>query len=595
MREIKLKQIVKKNKVLLILMAIFLIYLIPCFFLSLPCFTDGLNTLSLDFYLEGYDWSAYLKADGYYYKYGSAIIYYPIFLIIKNPTILYKALLIVNALMTLSIPYLCYKICNKHLSLTVDMSIGISSVIGLLPFITLNNKQTWAEPLLMALTWVILYLLLELSQNIIHKRKDAIKDILGVGFFSTYAYMAHSRGIVILIAAFITTIVVLILNKALKIKYVILFIFLISTLFIIDLKTNGYIRNAFFPQGNLNVNSDISNVLSLDKIKAICTVDGLKTVIRIIAGWCYNIFTSSLGLTALGLLMIANQLYDFIRNKGNKNVSLLIICIFGMLFFVGAFVTGMLFFYDDIRYYYGDVALRRCDKLIYSRYIEPASMIISFLGLYMLAKKWKRYVGIIAWAGFLLVVTFFAFDISGRMDGVVSWTHTLITINGFCDLKNLGRSMVIIENYSVPLIIMGSVSLIVFGVIAFFRRKGFSKIIFVIYCLFFLAIYIRGITNVLIPMDQYYSERVSDVKETIEDLAVTDEAHKIIYLKDELLRCAFQYSFPDYYIVTDRDENKDSIDRMFVVSETPLEEDDLTEITCSGDQTTGMRVYLYEK
>ncbi len=436
---------------------------------------------------------------------------------------------------------------------------------------------------------------MELFQNVSQKKKY-FKDIIAIAFFSSYAYMSHSRGIVILIAAFITTLGILFLKKKLKLKSLFIFIAIIIFLFIIDIKTNGYIRQAIFPYGNANINSDVSSVINIEKLKNVLTLDGLKTVFRIIVGWCYNIFASSFGLAALGILMIIIQIIEGCRHKDKCSSPLVVISVFGALFFIGAFVTGALFFFDDIRYYYGEVSLRRCDKLIYGRYIEPASMILCFLGLYMLIKQWKAYKGIIAFIAVVLLLGVFAADIANRMNGVISWTHTSITVNGFCNLADYGRGMVTIENYSEPLIIMGIVSAITFGIIIFLRKRLSNKWIYTIYLFAFFLIYVRGITNVLIPMDNYYYGRVSEVKVALEDLGTINDEHKIIYLKDELLRCAFQYSFPDYYIVTDRDENKANIDKMFVVSETPLSDGQIIELSDFDDtRDKNLYIYWYEK
>ena len=84
---------IRKYKYEIFLYAAFvLISSIPCLFLTVPVFCDGLNTIAVPAYISGCDWNEYLYADGYYYKYGVTILYLPLFYLFRSPIVLYRAI-----------------------------------------------------------------------------------------------------------------------------------------------------------------------------------------------------------------------------------------------------------------------------------------------------------------------------------------------------------------------------------------------------------------------------------------------------------------------------------------------------------------------
>lgn len=563
---------IKKKKVIIAFLGILLlIYTVPCFFLNTPYFIDGVNTLSLDFFMQGYDWKNYLQADGYYYKYGLALIYLPIFFVIHNPSILYKTLLIVNGILSLSVPYFSLKICRKYFHMDMKISLAISGVIGILPFFVLNIKHTWAEVLLIILPWILLYLIMNIYDNIQTGNEKAFrKNIFLSSLFSAYAYMAHSRGIVILL----TTIIVIgyiIISEKKYLKEFIFFLLVILGLCYLDLKINGWIRENIFPIGEFSQNSSIGSVFNKEMIGIIFSINGLKTIIRIFCGWIYNISVSSFGLVILGLIEIIFTMFSILKKRKVENKQYFIVITFIELFFIGAFILGALFFLKDIMYYYAEVNLRRSDKLLYGRYIEPSAMMLSFLGIYVLLNKLNKYKRKISIILFGLVTLFFCYDIAERLNNVSTWTHNLVTINGFADLTEMGRGFVTVENYSAPLITIGVISLAIFSMLIIFRNKLKYNTICGIYIIIFLCIGFRGITNVLIPEDKYYMESTHPLSSLFEQIDGLPAEYKVIYLEDELIRCAYQFQFPDFYVVTQRDQNRYTIENMFIVSETSLD------------------------
>ncbi len=197
---------IRKYKYEIFLYAAFvLINSIPCLFLTVPVFSDGLNTIAVPAYISGCDWTKYLYADGYYYKYGVTILYLPLFYLFRSPIVLYRAMLLLNVLAAGVIPVIAYRISMDYLDIQKkENAFLIAGVTAFLPALTLNIKYTWAETVLLVSPWMLILLLLR-----IHEDKDAgkqVRDSILIACSSVFAYMAHQRGIVVVLATFLTVV-----------------------------------------------------------------------------------------------------------------------------------------------------------------------------------------------------------------------------------------------------------------------------------------------------------------------------------------------------------------------------------------------------
>ena len=549
------------SKVILIIALVsFVCYAIPCIFFTTPVFTDGLNTMAVDFFVKGYDWKEYLIADGYYYKYGTAIIYLPFFFLTDNPHILYVLLLIVNAAFSTIVPILAYIIAVKHFKIRNSKAILIAGVSGLLPWFTLNNKYTWAENTISIIPWIIILLILDLVDENCKAKK--FKLIL-IAIFSVFAYMSHERGIVVVIATFML-IIFMFIKKVIKIKELLIFSGVTILFLGFDYGISSLIKQFVFSANDIQFNTTKS-ILNSELLSEIFSYDGFKTCIRIVMGWTYNIFTSTYGLMCVAIVTSIVSLVSYFRLKKLDFKEVLVI-IFALLLFMGAFALGALFFFDNIFKYYNGEMISRCDKLIYGRYIESASMLLCFWGIYALIEKKavtkKIIISIcLIW---LTVLIFFILYISPRMENSTTWIHILMTLNIFCDLTPYGAGMVNIPNYSMYLIAMGIISYIIGMLCLIFNKRHGRIVCYILMCVYSIT-YIRSLYNVIYTMDRYAQEQTTALDEILDDVDLPKE-YKVIYIDDQLLRIAFQYKFPDYYIVTERDKNRYSIDNMFIVS-----------------------------
>ncbi len=115
----------KYNRII-VFAALLLGFLVLGLPLTVTYITDETGTMANAAFLAGMDWSVFIdKTGGYYYKYGQALFWYPIFALVKDSFLIYKLIMAENAVF-LSLEGVCvYQILRKHLK--VESEIGRAS------------------------------------------------------------------------------------------------------------------------------------------------------------------------------------------------------------------------------------------------------------------------------------------------------------------------------------------------------------------------------------------------------------------------------------------------------------------------------------
>lgn len=578
---------------LFIIALIIQIMVIP--FCNTTIFTDGINPLALGFIARGENWSQYLIADGYYYKYGQLLVYFPFIYLIGNNVILYKILLVINAVIVSLIPVCAFEILMKHLKCTsLKKGYFVALLVGIIPSITLNSKYTWAEPILMCIPWIIMLLLLKCMENV-NDKMCSIYSIL-IAALQVYAYMVHTRGIVILIATLICVFAIRVVLKCDKIRLVPYVVVTVGML-VLDRKISGIIKNILY-QGSEDLVGASASFVNGEFLKTLFSVDGLKVWFGEMLGWIYAEVISTFGLVSLGIIVSIVILLN-IKNRANMSKVELIIVFFSMLYFIGSLSLGTIFFFNDIYSLESIEMAKRGDKLVYARYIDGAGACISFIGLYyfiLKGKIWTKTRIFSSVAFFIVLHGFFVSTVIQRINSTISWLHISMTFNYFCNLKQCirGGMYSTIYFFGGGIAIFGFVSLCIYMISIIWRKK--EKLIFGIYFICFLAGYLWSSYNAIYRMDSYSMGVIEDYDELVKSIDGVKDL-KNIYLDDEILRCSFQYIFSDYYIVTKRDDNRYNIQNMFILSSKDaynkeLFEDDYYEILGLEENNSDYHMYI---
>ena len=573
-----------------------LIHVIVIPFYNVTLIPDEINPLALGFMFRGENWTQYLIADGYYYKYGQLLFYLPFIILIRNNYILYRALLLVNAIIVSFLPVCVYEILTQYLGCKkVEKSFQIAVIIGFIPAVLLNSKFIWAESLLLIIPWIIIILFLKLMDYDVSDSEKWIYSVL-IAVLQVYAYMVHTRGIVILIASFLCTMVIRFILKEKNIKFL-PYLGMTVILCLVDSLLGSIIRSYLY-NGNEDLIGGTASFINGEFIKNVMSLSGLRVLGEEIMGWLYVSVSSTFGMTALGLFISFVILVSVRKWRECSNQELIMV-LFGLLLFCGSMMIGVLFFFNDLFEYAGIEIARRGDKIIYVRYLDPANVYVSFIGLYyILVRKDANTKFCIFFSGlsFVLLQGFFVSKIADRINNTITQPQNHMTVNYFCDITQSvrGGAYSTIGRLSGGIAIFGMLAVIIYIILMMYHKK--KRVFFLINLACFLVCYFWNAYNVIYRQDSYQTSIIKEYENVIR--CVNDEEEfKNIYLDDEILRSSFQYIYSDYYVITRRDDHRFSIDEMFILSPVgtynkALYDNDYYEIVGSEDINEDYHLYI---
>lgn len=573
-----------------------LVHIIVIPFYNVPVIVDEVNPLALGFMIRGENWTQYLIANGYYYKYGQLLFYLPFVLLIKNNFMLYRVLLIVNALIVSFVPVCVYEILTKYLrSVNIKRSFQMALLVGFIPAVLLNSKFIWAESFLLIIPWLIMLLFFKVIERNISTFKMWIYSIL-IAMLQVYAFMVHTRGIVIFIATVLCTIFIRIILNEKNVKLTPYFIVTII-LYFVDLLLVKIFRNYLY-NGDRNLIGGTISFINNEFIKNIVSLTGIRVLGEGIIGWLFASVSSTLGLTCLGLIISITIILNTRKWREYSHQELIIV-LFGLLLFGGSLMMGILFFFNDLFVNAGIEIVRRGDKIIYTRYLDSANVCVSFIGLYyLLIKERPRIKSYIFYSGisFVFMHGFFVSKIADRINHTITWSQILMSVNYFCDLNQCirGGAYSTIGYLSGGIAFFGLFAIIIFIITMKYRKN--TKFFLTIYLVCFLAGYFWNAYNVIYRMDNYQASLITEYEDIIRCVN-NEEGLKIIYLDDEISRCSFQYIFSDYQIVAQRDKDSVAIKDMFIISPKGIYNQDLYnkdyfEIVDSGGVNEDYHLYI---
>ncbi len=558
-----MQDIVKDKKIQaqhLIYIVSFLLSAIPALFLTAPFVEDSLGTMAAAAYLAGSDFSEFLIEKGFYYKYGQSLFYLPVFVLIHNPALRYKALLIINSAVMSFIPLIIYKISISHLRIQKSDAICISLISGCMPSALLYAKLTWAEPMLFLIPWIIIYITLNLydtdenikslyrklnNDNKSHKnlhlyRPYSLDDLKSketldipvstmlshndlireksrlsilLAFVSVLAFMSHQRGIVVVIAVFLFLLLTRIIYKTHLVSPISYSISLIISL-LADRYLDYWLKNTVYHGAALQHNL-LSAFLRPEIYQKLLSAQGLKVIIRTFFGWLFNSVTSGMGFPLLGMLLCISCAFAITKSKSYFSVKFKLIALLASLLYVGAFLLGMLFFFEGGYDYWSGAFVERCDHLVFGRYLESSLPVMMFLGLYGITRlsqpgnvvdlreKAIKKCAIKAAIIQCLLLIYFSLRISPAMENVDSYVHSIMSMNLCFDMTGVTVTKDLITNLPAALIIAGIAALIVYIVSSFLLNGKNNRLAYLIIGVVFIYIYLRSFIDILYRIDKY--------------------------------------------------------------------------------------------
>lgn len=179
---------------------------LPAVFAELPSvYPDEIKAAGVAALYSGKDWSRLLRNMGSGSGYVQALFYVPLFRLINNPYALYKAMLIINALIVGFIPLIVYHLAGKFGVLRVRQKLLIAMCCGLYPAYIVNSKFIWDESLTCLLVWLLVLCIFTAWEKT-GKSSRAVQSVL-TGFLCAVAYASNKR-LISIVAALILTIII---------------------------------------------------------------------------------------------------------------------------------------------------------------------------------------------------------------------------------------------------------------------------------------------------------------------------------------------------------------------------------------------------
>ncbi len=546
----------KKNRILLYIL-FFVFNLSTVAFRTTAFFTDECNPFALAFMLKGYDLSDYLVADQYYYKYGQLLFELPVILFIHSHIWQTRIILAIHAAIVSFVPILVEYILFRYYKYHDYSRFIIALVVGSLPSVTLNAKLLWAEPYLIILPLLALVCLLKAAET------GMVLYTVLLSLISCYAYMVHTRGIVLLLTTFLSVVFIRVIMKNKNIRIVI-FLFTSFLFLIIEKYISNIVKSLIYTDKQVALNGGSLNFMGDSYFSRIFSVDGLSVLFIETTGWLFAIITATLGLFAVGCFLIFYKVIFSMKTKTMLTSPETICIFFGVVLFLGSAAMGELFFFTNIyEGLEGGIVVNRGDRLIYTRYVEPAAIIVSFIGLYyyftetkMIKMKALRQAIIC----YMVTVVLYYYLIIPHITQTTIWPHVTMTLSYFCDYKGLKRNGMYAfqDELAVGVLAMGLFVFALLAIALVSQAENYKYAILL--CVFFICCSYRGFFNGVYIEDKFFQVLDKDYG-ILFDLQESGN----IYLEDEVIRSGIQFEYPSKNIITRRNKLDDYPDGFYLL------------------------------
>lgn len=351
---------------------------------------DEVNTLAIPAALTGEYWNL-LKINfmNIYYGWGGAILYYPLFVIIKEPIILYRSIIMLNSLFLSIIPCIVYIILEKYFQITNrKLKLLSAFFIGLYPGTFSMSQYAWNEIWVRVITWILLLILLKT----IHEVKKKKLNNLILGILIAYAYAIHGR---MLILVFII-IIIYIFGKIIKKNFFNIKFLIIGFMgmFFLDSIIKKKLQQMIFGKGAPFLNTFSA---SIERLKLNINIDTFFSMSRAAFSYTFYIGITSLGIFFLAVTLLIKLLKKY-KKKQDQDIEDLdiIVGLYAVLGVIFSIIIGALFFIEHlVKYKY----------YVYGRYADHFTSVIILFVIISVIKKRVNTIVIYETIGIFLIHT----------------------------------------------------------------------------------------------------------------------------------------------------------------------------------------------
>ncbi len=541
--------------------------------LTVPVIADETITMANAAWATGRDWSLMIaQTGGRYYRYIQALMTVPFFVWLKDPDQIYRFSMILQALIQVSTVPIVYLICRRHLRMQSPLTASlIAAAVCFVPSIALYTLYYRGDYLLPVLPWYALLFFLEAMRAAqSHQRARRIGFTVLTLFCCVLAYMAHTRGIVLIIAVVITALASRLLMKRRSIHWPV-FLLSLAVLAVADSLLTGTLQQALYSVSGVTGNSFEST--NMGSYFSFFSYESLKSLFMLCISWLNTLIVTTEGLIVIGgVAVIAVAVLLLRRTKIEMTDGEKITLLFSFLIFAGYFAVGALFFKNNYINLASGATTRRVDRLLYDRYSICGAGMLIFVALYVLCcrREWfGNKLKIVSYATAALVFGLFFWKcvpIAAKYKGYINNTITLNTFRTVGDTKKIPLNFYYDRTTLLAACLLGFLMMAGVLLISCYRKKRMSYILLAFVLVCDLALIQVNYVKVRKKANDIVEETTADVVDFLQEMEdeITEEYPYILRLSGESA-AFYQPQLMDYILFGTEQEESLDLDDYFVI------------------------------
>ncbi|MCM1165799.1 MAG: hypothetical protein NC299_11635 [Lachnospiraceae bacterium] len=280
--------------------------------ISLPSiYPDEITVAGIAAYYSGGGWSGLMEQIGGDCGYVQALVYAPLFLLLKNPYALYKAMLVVNGILVSFIPLIAYHLAAKFGVMRVRFKLLIALCCGMYFSYLTSSKFIWNEASASLFGWLLVLCMFNARDR--KNRYTRFTMSLLSGFLCAVSYAADRKMLAVAAAMVLT---VLLSRLIFKEKIVNLPIFFISLTVSFGAE---FLARAMLIQ---NVWNGAESSLADDAANAAERLGPTGNFFGVFFSHIYAFMTSTFGMGAIAgalfVILILTWITEMIKNKSES-------------------------------------------------------------------------------------------------------------------------------------------------------------------------------------------------------------------------------------------------------------------------------------
>ena len=557
-------------------LAVFLITALPVLNVNATTVRDEGGTLANAAFLSGRNWySAVVSMGGYYYKYGMAFLWAIPFLALKDSLMILHAIGVINAACIAVTPVIAYYIVRRYLNVkNVGYAIVMAAVSTVIPDVILQSVFFRGDLFLTIMNWTCALLMLVALHSKSEKKKILFSILLSLA--SVYAYACHGRGIVTVIAVFMTVILIRVFMKENCVNWP-AYLGGLAGFLLVDRGFQVCFMNAIWQGGAIH-NTGIS---FLGNIKRLFSPQGIKNFIRAAVGWVYNSFIPTGGLICVAFVACIVLYVHILKKSGKVSRDEGVLSIFGGLIYVGSLTLGLIFFTKYIASVFSGKATSRIDRIAYDRYICCTFGILCLIGIYILFFR-KDLFGkrsrIASVLGSVLLLAVFAVNVAPQFNGRLFTLRHVNVLGYFLPIRGASVINYKDDNASTRLILIGVMILGVLLLLLYLSAKQKLYLFGVVSVCLSIVFYGFCVKYTSLNASKKVENKMKAVSEQVEEFGdLYNEYPDIYYTLNDGNAMECQVRLMDYHLMGKRYASLEEMDNGLVIYQSLPDEGDLSD------------------